>query len=78
MILNVQNDNYYKLVLDLNDLKSLNIDVYSLLGNSSNTNNYIKDILKKLNIDTSNKIENIEIISFAFQIFNIKFSINKS
>lgn len=76
MILNVQNNNYYKLLLDLNDLKSLNINMNSLFGNSSNINLYIKDIFKKLDINSLNEIKNIEIISFGFKVFHIKFSAN--
>ena len=76
MILNEENNNYYKLLLDLNDLKALNINMNSFFGNSSNINIYITNILKKLNINNFEKITDIEIISFDFKVFHIKFSIS--
>lgn len=78
MILNMQNTNNYKLLLDLEDLKSLNIDVNSLCGNSQNINTYLIKILKKLDFNDGFNLSDIEIISFDFKIFYIFFSINSS
>ena len=63
MILTSENNNYYKLLLDLDDLNSLGIDLTTLFGNSNNINTYLS---------------NIEIISFGFKIFYIKFFINQN
>lgn len=78
MILTSENNNYYKLLLDLDDLNSLGIDLTTLFGNSNNINTYLSNILKQLNINVLNFPENIEIISFGFKIFYIKFFINQN
>ena len=78
MILNSTNNNSYKLLLDLDDLNSLSIDKINLFGNSSTIDKYLLEILNKLNIHISDKLTNIEIISFGFKIFHISFVIQNN
>lgn len=78
MIVNSQNGLYYSLILDTKDLNNLDINLMNFLGNSNNTNTYIEKILNKLNINITDNIKTIDILTFNFQIFNIKIYLNKT